>query len=520
MSRGAVAMRPLFCFLLALYVLTSSGHLYLGDAWSMVRTAQSVVTRGELAIAFDDSFGGKFGPDGRFYSKYPPGVLAHMLVPAAIGDRLERLATTPDARKVLMGLPASFVNALFAALTGTLFFGVALRLGYAPRPAALATLALACGTIVWPYSKHDAFEIQMTAPLLLALYVLVGDSPRAGLLAGLAIGWAMLAKPVAVLAVPGLAWVAWRRRPSPAQLAQLAAGPALALALTLAYNAARFGSPLETGYSAEVQAYAIPFLMGLYGLLLSAGKGVLWYSPALSFAAAGARRFGQRHPEVHAMAAGTFALHVLFYAIQQNWDGDWCWGPRYLVPCVPFLMLLALPLFEEPPRGWRLLALGAIGGLAVGVQLLGLAIDPSDYARFLSAHKAELGDFLHRPEKVYAPLHPHHFNPDFSPLRGHLYLFSATMAARYGGTPAPMMIFSSIEERSDRTGHHLEPVLALPVDTRRLGLDLWLPLFSDIAKAYPPLFGLVWLAFALDALALVRMRRRLWRAIRAAESPA
>jgi hypothetical protein len=518
MMRGAAAMRPLFGFLLALYTLTASGHLYLGDAWSMVRTAEALVTRGELAIPFEDGFGGKHGADGKFYAKYPPGVLAHMLVPAAAGHALARASSDANVRKVLTGLPPSFVNAPFAALIATLFFGIGLRLGYGPRAAVGATLALACGTVLWPYAKHDAFEAQMTAPLMLALYLILSDSPRAALHAGLAFGWAMLAKPVAVLALPGLAWVAWRRRPAPATAFAFAAGPALALAAILAYNALRYGNPLETGYSTAVQAYAIPFLMGLFGLLFSAGKGVLWYSPALAFAGAGASRFGKRHPDVFAMALGTFAIHLVFYSIQQNWDGDWCWGPRYLVPCVPFLMLLALPLFEEPPEGWRRLALGAIGGLAVGVQVLGVAIDPSDYPRMLSAHKAAMGDFLKKPEKVYVPLHPHHFNPDFSPLRGHLYLLSCTIAQRIGARPAPMMIYSSIEEHNDRAGHRLEPVLTLPVDETRLGLDMWLPLFSGIASGSTLAQLAIWCAFAFDALALVYFRRRVWRAIRQAEA--
>ena len=103
-------------------------------------------------------------------------------------------------------------------------------------------------------------------------------------------------------------------------------------------------------------------------------------------------------------------------------------------------------------------------------------------------------------------------------LRGHLYLLGSTLAGRFGVSPKPMVIFSSIEERNDRTGHHLEPVLALTADEKRLGLDLWLPLFSELARPYPMLFVAVWATFALNAIALVHFRRRLWREIRRAES--
>ncbi len=82
------------------------------------------------------------------------------------------------------------------------------------------------------------------------------------------------------------------------------AGPALGLALALAghaaYGWARFGSPFETGYGAQASpaAFTTPALVGLYGLLLSSGKGVAWFAPALWLAPLGGwvatRRAGRR----------------------------------------------------------------------------------------------------------------------------------------------------------------------------------------------------------------------------------
>lgn len=515
---GAAVMRPLCGFLLAAFLLTGSGHLYLGDAWSMVLTAEAVVTRGQLSIEHQPAFGGKFASDGRFFAKYGPAVAAHMLLPAALGHALEKLLPEGrvEERRILMGLPASFVNGPFSALACTMFFGIALLLGYRARVALWCTLALAFGTMVWPYAKHDAFEPQMTAALMVALYASMGGAPGG---AGLACGWAMLVKPVAVLVGLPLAVYVYARRGGSAGLRAFAVGPACAVAGVLAYNFVRFGNAFETGYSAEVQGFSIPLVMGLYGLLLSAGKGVVWYSPALVLAALGSRRFSGRHPAEWALVMGTCAVHLAFYSLQQNWDGDWCWGPRYLLPCVPLFMLLALPLFEQPAGEWRTLALGIVGGLAFFVQVLGVAVNPLDHPRWMSGHKAVLGDFLRQPDKIYIPLHPHHFNPDFSPLRGHLHLLSATLAAAVGRRPAPMLIYSSLEEHSDQAGHRLEKPLELDVDPRRLGLDLWLPLMAGIARVSVPAYLAVWISFALVALALVKQRRTLWRRVRESEAP-
>ena len=518
MNLEAAVMRPLFGFLLVAYLITASGHLYLGDAWAMVRTAESVVTRGTLAIDFDAGFGGKRGPDGRFYAKYGAGIVVHMLAPAAVGHALSLLipAERVAERRILTGLPASFVNAPCAALIGTLFYGTALALGYRARGAVWATFALTFGTMLWPYSKYDAFEPQMTAALMLGVYHAVRSRPGTSFAAGLACGWAMLVKPVAVLVAAPLGLYVWSRRGRRSVLF-FAAGPALAVALTLAYDLVRFGNAFETGYSAEVQSYTIPLWMGLYGLLVSIGKGLVWYSPALVFAWLGRARFRERHPAEWKLCLGTFALHLLFYAGMQNWDGDWSWGPRYLLPCLPLLMLGALPLCAEPPTGWRRMALGAFGAFAMFVQVLGVAVNPSDYVSWISGHKAELGDFLHQPKKVYIPWHPHHFNPDFSPLRGHLHLLRETLAVAAGAAPRPMVIYSSVEEHNDEAGHTLEKVMEIPVTPRQLGFDLWVPVLVGLAGGHvAPALG-VWIAFMILALLLVRQRRLVWRMVRLSE---
>jgi hypothetical protein len=43
------------------------------------------------------------------------------------------------------------------------------------------------------------------------------------------------------------------------------------------YNDARYGSPLTLGYTDE--GFTNPLLIGLYGLLFSIGRGVIFYSP-------------------------------------------------------------------------------------------------------------------------------------------------------------------------------------------------------------------------------------------------
>ena len=107
-----------------------------------------------------------------------------------------------------------------------------------------------------------------------------------------------------------------------------------------AYDVARFGTPFETGYGAQATpaAYTTPLLVGLYGLLLSSGKGVMWFAPALWLAPAGWRAMRAGAGRARATALGALlmgAVALILYGRFQHWAGDGSLGPRYLVPLLP-----------------------------------------------------------------------------------------------------------------------------------------------------------------------------------------
>src|SRR5262249_34572153 len=148
---------------------------------------------------------------------------------------------------------------------------------------------------LWVYAKSFMAEPLQALGLLLALAgaALADDLAwrRAGALGVLlAVSVKLSMLPLALLALLPL-----RSR------LRLAAPFAVALAVPigrrLASNVARFGTPLETGYGAQATpaAYTTPLWVGLYGLLLSSGKGVLWFAPAIVLAFAGWRAVRRSH---------------------------------------------------------------------------------------------------------------------------------------------------------------------------------------------------------------------------------
>ena len=71
------------------------------------------------------------------------------------------------------------------------------------------------------------------------------------------------------------------------------------------------------------------------------------------------------------LIAGASLTYVSLFAKFYNWGGGWSWGPRYLMPIVPLLMV-PVARAAAASRVWRYAAIGLfIAGLLVnGVGVL------------------------------------------------------------------------------------------------------------------------------------------------------
>ena len=142
------------------------------------------------------------------------------------------------------------------------------------------------------------------------------------------------------------------------------------------YNAVRFAAPWELGYT-EDPGFVHPFGHGLYGLLLSPGRGLLWYAPLIVIALIGFRWAWRRDPVVTAAAIALLAVRPLFFASWHAWSGGWGWGPRFLVPAMPALTVGVLEVVRRwrRSRWWLQAPAAAVVLLSVGVQVVGVSVD-------------------------------------------------------------------------------------------------------------------------------------------------
>ncbi len=408
--------------------------------------------------------------------------------PDGRGLRLEsgqRVWSPRENQDYFIRLVYSTMNAAVTAGCVTLVYLLARRFGFSEGAAATTALSYGFATLAWPYAKLDFTEPLVTLFLLLAWYAAAAacdglPSPAAGhagaarrsmrrpvlhfaasaiaLLGGIATKYAT-AIAVPALALP-LALALWHRRLPFATMLTAAAAfgapfvaaglPALWLFSTRLGLAPTLFADLLGGL--QRGWLDLPFHIGARGLLLSPGKSIFLYAPPLALAFIGARPFIRRTGWLGAVALAVPAAYFVVYSMKGVWYGGNAWGPRYLVPAVPFLMLLAAPVFEwwltgarqaARAAGWRRLGTGAIAALVlagIGVQLLGVAKNFDVYLQIVSRQvlpSLPLAGAIYggRDYFPYGEGWPEGnmtavlFAAPFSPLLGHLWLLGADAIA-------------------------------------------------------------------------------------------
>ncbi len=294
-------------------------------------------------------------------SIYP--VLSSMLAAPvfALGSLVFDLDETGSA--VAGKVAASLLSAAAAAV---LFLAVRAR-RRAETEALWAAVLFALGTTVWSTSQalwqHPAAVLFLSLALLCVVRA-EEDTVWAGR-AGLPLALMVAARHSDVVLAGVLSIAVAIRWPRRFPLFVLCAAPVAGL--VLAYNAWAFGSPAAHGFSGSASRFSEAWGVGQAGLLVSPGRGLLWYTPVAAIAVLGivrSFRFGERWL---ASSLGAAALaHLVFMGKWGEWHGGESWGPRLLTDALPLLFLFLPEGMEALPRLTAIL-----GALSIAVQALG-----------------------------------------------------------------------------------------------------------------------------------------------------
>ncbi len=358
-------------FLFSALVLASAGFYQPMDydnTKSRYMLLSAIVDEGRLSIDSHQQYTiDKAFSQGHYYSIKPIGLplmsapfywllRRFVLGPASLLPDPTILAD-PAAKYLVRVLTVSLPFALLALV----LFQFLLAHGIAARHALWSCLAYGLGTIALNhatiFSGHQTAAFFLFSSFALLFHLSKNASrPGAaalGLLAGLWAGCAVLCDYLTivyaiVLAIYAVTLAASRK----AKLAFIV-GAALAAAVLASYNQICFSNPWSTGYShldfAPFREYTERGLFGIswpdprisLALLTSVSRGLLLISPVLLFALMGLV-FLYRRPQCRRefyVVAAMSALALLLYSGYPGWHGGWTFGPRYLVPILPFLAL-------------------------------------------------------------------------------------------------------------------------------------------------------------------------------------
>lgn len=360
----------------------------------------AAVFRTAASLAFERTFVLPKAPPGAtidpFYFPPSPDGSGVVAVYAPFGALLgavfllsASLAPSPAVAGALADVLASLAPIVATSLA-VLPLARLLRLGGARRRAApWLAVALVVGTFLGPLGVSDfqepwlvLFVAQALDSALVSRMLRGVRREKALALAGLMLSAAVLAKPTAAallsaLALPALFPRGGEGRARGVLALGLAAVPGVALALAL--NVSRFGSPLATGYETPLLhplARAVSPAWTVLRLTFLPNRGLLWYAPLLLLFPLVLPRLlrGRRRTVLATAVLGFgvfFAANVAWFA----WEGGLGWAPRLLAPAVA----CAAPLLAARGSTLRIAAVLALLGAAV--NLPAYLLDPGRFYR-------------------------------------------------------------------------------------------------------------------------------------------
>jgi hypothetical protein len=346
----------LFLLLMGVYA-----YFYQAGGWnqnSRFDLVRAVVEQGAFTIdRYQHNTGDDSVRNGHYYCDKAPGASA-LCIPTYW--LTYELSGAPDPISPNWLAWAAWLSIVLAigvpsAIAATFLARLALRFGLAPPAAYGVALLAGLGTMSLPYSTL-LYGNQLAGSLMLIAFCLLVEirqgvtaSVKRMLTVGALLGYAAATEYPAVLiggpiAIYGLYVTGWRN----ARVAMI--GGFVPIALLLSYHWGLFGSPFAFPYHFSVwptphtgwfMGIAVPQSEALKNILFGEYRGLFNTTPWLLAAVPGSLAILRRHRMEAVICIWAVLAFLWLNSSIPPWHGGWAAGPRYLVPMLPFLCLLA-----------------------------------------------------------------------------------------------------------------------------------------------------------------------------------
>ena len=385
-----VGTKSVFCFFALVFLASSGGHTDTWDGKNYYMVSENVAQNGSLEMLRDFASADALEFDVDYaiaiqYELQNPGEAvclagwnfetrtcnphemqedwADPALPDAIYTAtpllLPILAAPLHVAERAAGMPGQlvpfFTNSLILAATAAVLFNLSDLVFRSRSKAFVLALAFGVCSFAWPYV--DTFLAQPMAGLLLVLAAYLAcvsarGGPALSALAGAAAIGTVFGHTANVIFVPGLVAFFVMSNRSWKKIVAFFSGLASVASVMLWANHARFGGALDFGYGHHSGLETHAYVDGLLGLIFSPGFGLLVNMPLLALAPVGTYLLWKKHRALALLVGYAFAASFVYFGTLQSptWHGFGGWGPRYLVPVIP-LMVLPLGFFLDRVAG-------------------------------------------------------------------------------------------------------------------------------------------------------------------------
>lgn len=290
-----------------------------------------------------------------------------------------------------------FFNSLFISLTAAIIFCICIEVLPSSRIALAVSIIYCVCSFVWPYNatfwvqplqgfllSSSAYFILLTSHRnhsFLCNYVLIRKRRSflfAGL-AGLSLGLSVFAHPTSLIFIPAFLVYSFfsimrHQRRDFIVLLVILGTVLFFVGLT---NYMRFHSFTEFGYGYFSTIAAHNGWKGLIGLLISPGAGLIFYFPLAILLPLGAKYMYKENKSLfclclYIIVANWIYIGTLSFGFEPaSWSGGVAWGPRYLIPVLPFMMIILASIFQNLKKRFflKMIVIGlCLGGFYVNLS--------------------------------------------------------------------------------------------------------------------------------------------------------
>ncbi len=386
-----------FLLIISIYLLSSSFFDVSGGIYNDLFVTRNLLKDKKIyfqEMPYDRDF--SQGKNGKYYAIHDIGHSLFLLLPASsircslrLLDNLG-IQSGENIRNFIAYLFLLFWPAFYSALTCIITIKICLLLKIKGKIALLTGILLAFATPLYVYSKSTLSTSLITMLQIIALYFCLKFTLKkdkliylatSGFLFALLITTRITTLATLTATLVYLIWKLNRQNNNYSFLAKAMAIFILAclpgIAWLIFYNFIRTGSiflsPLFLHPANKLSSNLVP---AVTGLLVSPGKGLIFFSPLSILAIFGIGRFVKYFKAEAALIFSILVLTILSHSLHTNWPGGYSWGPRYLIPLLPLIMIPIALLLNSGVLLilWKKISILCLSLISLGVQLVGISV--------------------------------------------------------------------------------------------------------------------------------------------------